>query len=274
MRHVIQPPAPSALVAADAIERLAAIAHFQSPHWPVLEADKATRFEFKAYKTTGVMAVLETAFKSLCAYCESRYEGVALSGHVEHYRPKAAVDTPTQRRRKPGYYWLASTWDNLVPVCPACNSEKERTHADGSVSVSGKGNAFPLADEGQRATAPGEEVNEVPLLLHPCKDEPDDHLTFEEELILPRDGSVRGEKTIEILGLNRVGLIDSRRDRLLPLKIALTRLKKARDRARDFPDNPIFADEVAELEDDVAELVSDSMPFPALIAHYLSLPEG
>ena len=83
---------------------------------------------------------------------------------VEHYRPKGEVLEGNLRLR-PGYYWLAATWDNLLPSCTDCNSPRRQEESGGTVRVRGKGKYFPLAKGSRRAKSPGAESRENPLLL-------------------------------------------------------------------------------------------------------------
>jgi hypothetical protein len=90
---------------------------------------------------------------------------------VEHYRPKGSVK---EDRTHTGYYWLAYTWENLLPSCTYCNQKrKDQPLWDDPVlgPAEGKADQFPLADNGVRAKdwdSPLED--EKPLLLNPCVD--------------------------------------------------------------------------------------------------------
>ena len=104
---------------------------------------------FKAY--LAAKTALERLFHKKCAYCEFKYKA-GLTGDVEHYRPKGRFLTSDGKTIWPGYYWLAATWTNLVPVCSMCN----RTNVvidptDGTRTDDRKGERFPLADESRRA---------------------------------------------------------------------------------------------------------------------------
>jgi nucleoside phosphorylase len=60
---------------------------------------------------------------------------------------------------------------------------------------------------------------EGPLLLDPCLDDPDRHLAFSEDgKVLPRGKSRRGFVTIEVLDLNRSGLLSARGERAQQVK--------------------------------------------------------
>jgi len=226
VRHVPIPPSPTSLLpdgcSKGAIEQAAAIAYFTAQsHAP------GEKFTFRAYRNEEVINALLQAFDYVCAYCESRTATV----EVEHYRPKNLVRT--QAGPLPGYYWLAATWENLLPSCHDCNQVLRTYHPDGKRSKSGKGNWFPLEDEKARATRKGEEDRERPLLLHPYRDEPAEHLEFLDCGIVRarRDAngkpSRRGEETIRILGLNRYGLPEARQVQFNRVQDALEDLLEA-----------------------------------------------
>lgn len=88
---------------------------------------------------------------------------------------------------------------------------------------------FPLKDEEKRATEPGMEAEEEPLLLHPCNDEPPEHLAFvvekgaDEAWVLPKCDSLgerdeKGDTSIRLLGLNRFQLVKDWREKLEQLQ--------------------------------------------------------
>ncbi|WP_433795766.1 AAA family ATPase [Actinoplanes sp. CA-252034] len=118
------------------------------------------------------------------------------------FRPEAGVVRPDGTLLPDHYWWIAGEWSNLYLVCSACNR-----HLAG-----GRGSRFPLEDETFRApllASPEALAAEMPLLLDPCEDEPEDHLVF------LADGTVishteRGETTVELLGLNRADLVEAR----------------------------------------------------------------
>jgi uncharacterized protein (TIGR02646 family) len=137
-----------------------------------------------------------------CAYCEFIEQND--QNDVEHFRPKSGARRALGLPKEPGYWWLAWTWKNLLFACAACN----RTH---------KGTWFPL-DRGSKPLKPWEQPpgKERPLLVDPSLEDPIDHLRFEPYRKEgkehwrpnPRAGSLRGWKTIELLGLDRPGLLD------------------------------------------------------------------
>jgi len=169
-----------------------------------------------------------------CAYCEADYDATQPSD-VEHFRPKGAIDTDAGRI-KPGYWWLAATWENLLPSCIRCNRKEKLLLFDGTELSSGKANLFPLADETRRAAAVGQEVHEDPLLLDPSREDPADHLRFIDDeghcVAVPVDQnpeSVSAKKaraSIDIFGLNRAGLVRDRSRYMRWAKLSLARLEK------------------------------------------------
>lgn len=177
-------------------------------------ANAGKTYKFKIYSDDEVKEALTRLFGGKCAYCESRYAGTQPMD-VEHFRPKGKVleDDGTEVR---GYYWLASDWTNLLPSCIDCNRERRQWLADlGAVRAVGKGERFPLEKGSKRASAPGEEQGERPLLLNPCLDEPEKHFEFTEDAIVrPRRDAdadkVRAQASIEIYALNRSGLVEER----------------------------------------------------------------
>lgn len=160
---------------------------------------------------------LEHVFAGKCAYCEGSY----LAGdpqHAEHWRPKGKVtrldgderEVAVERDGIPhrGYWWLAYSWENLVPACYLCNTGK------------GKGTKFPI--EGRYAFTPDEAGDfaalnalEKPWLLHPCNEpKPELHIGFYNDGTAYAKGkSEYGRWTIQVMDLNREILVNKRRER-------------------------------------------------------------
>lgn len=200
-------------------------------------------FGFAAYKAQDVKQRLEALFHGKCAYCESRFASTA-PVDVEHYRPKGAIDGNPSH---PGYWWIAMAWDNLLPSCIDCNRKRKqatpplsgslvvldaasRQFSTSSIVLSGKKDSFPV--RGAHLLPQGANfADEQPLLLDPCRDDPSEHLVFHVErpnlisLVLPREAidpaidneplgsavpSMRGAVSIQIYGLNRLGLVQDR----------------------------------------------------------------
>ncbi len=183
-------------------------------------------FGFKIYKDKSVKEALGQLFHGKCAYCESQYKATA-PVDIEHFRPKGAVKINGKLDR-PGYYWLAADWDNLLPSCIDCNRERGQDLQelnDHNIRVAGKANWFPV--NGQHVARDAQDVHiknvdeeEDCLLLHPCRDKkPEDHLEFVERTrnlntvgVVVVDVSEKGKHSIDVYALNRTGLVDSRKD--------------------------------------------------------------
>jgi len=175
--------------------------------------------KYKAYKEFEVKQAFNILFRNKCAYCESNYAKVQ-PVDVEHYRPKGGVMVDGVLK-KPGYYWLASDWDNLLPSCIDCNRERTQQVAGSDEKfVLGKANLFPIVNEFSRASKVGYEGYEVRLLLNPCIDKPEEHLSFRE------DGTVQGKSfmglvSIETFGLHRKALTDAREEHAKRIRKAI-----------------------------------------------------
>jgi hypothetical protein len=234
-------PAPAALSKKDKdgkTEFERARAHlFPDPPLPP-GSPKLKGFAYAAYKAQDVRERLEGLFRGKCAYCESAYATTA-PVDIEHFRPKGAVEGEPDH---PGYWWLAASWSNLLPSCIDCNRRrKQRTPPDsaslvalrafmdvgkGTVALAGKKDCFPIA--GMRAkTEACSLADEQPLLINPCEDKPEEHLTFqvggEHPIAIVRPAVVasdnvaaspvssrKGAVSIQIYGLNRLALVQER----------------------------------------------------------------
>ena len=231
------------------LERNAAIEFYADPS----NADKS--FAFEAYRHHAVKHALERMFGFKCAYCESDYSATQ-PPDVEHYRPKGEVLCMDGQRLRPGYYWLAATWSNLLPSCIDCNRARRQIVDDDDPRLLGKGNLFPLANESQRAARPGDEVNEHPLLLDPCRDEPDDHLEFVDAGVVraacaDSGLSRRGACTIEVVGLKRWRLTRKLAGHLKMVDAAVERYREA---VEDLDADPTNGRTVERLKRESAEL--------------------
>ena len=160
------------------------------------------KFEKGIYAHDSVKNALLEAQHSKCCYCESKFRAT-YPGAVEHFRPKGAVQQErNQGREYPGYYWLAYSWENLLVSCHSCNSKK--------------GTLFPLSDPGARARNHCVNMGaEHPLLVDPASEEPRQHIRFRGSASVPL--TKRGRETIRVLGLDRSGLEEERREKLASL---------------------------------------------------------
>lgn len=165
------------------------------------------------------------AYADKCAYCEGPI-GAQTLGDVEHFRPKSAVRDQDNKvvyaaKGQPhqGYWWLAYSHTNLLPSCNMCNRYTK--------VAGGKGERFPVA--GYRATKPGEERRERPLLIHPARTDPSRHFVLELETGFLRGLTESGRVCICVLGLNRDILV---RERKLAIQTATMYLSQGKLVAR------------------------------------------
>jgi uncharacterized protein (TIGR02646 family) len=161
----------------------------------------------------GYRIVAESLWRSQhhkCCYCEAKIP--QRYNDVEHYRPKAAADRMPGCVKTHGYWWLAFSWENLLFACPSCNR-------------SNKNSRFPLS-LGCESLMPEDSPpgNESPLLIDPSAFiNPVEHIEFVYERVVragrprhwwarPRNGSLLGNETIKVCGLNDDDLVELRED--------------------------------------------------------------
>ncbi|MBY3314727.1 hypothetical protein [Rhizobium laguerreae] len=226
MRKIQRGPEPQSLIDARAVELLKARKHF-------IEDQKVDGFEFSAYKKA--KGSLKDLTGGNCAYCEAYYD-VTSPVDLEHYRPKGAIETTTERV-SPGYWWLAAVWENLLPSCIRCNREEIQPLYDGTMLKVGKGERFPIFAEADRASAEDGEMNERPILIDPAEDDPTDYIKFveEDERCIAKcvdetettENGRRARASIDIYGLNREGLVTDRSRQLLRAQASLRHLELA-----------------------------------------------
>ena len=167
-----------------------------------VSGDQKFAFIDGIYGAPGIREALKRIQHDKCCYCESKTS----PGRIDHFRPKGRV-----RQRKggdeirPGYYWLAYDWDNLVFACEDCNRKKF--------------DYFPLENPEQRARNHLEPISrESPLLLNPYVDpDPSQHITFDGSACLPI--TKKGRVTVSLLKLNRPILQEARQAALENLDV-------------------------------------------------------
>lgn len=267
-------------------ERASAISHY-TQHPP-----PADNLDFRAYSHASVKEALGTLFGSKCAYCEGVTKGM-LPFDVEHFRPKGEIANDDHTVSFPGYWWLASEWTNLLPSCIDCNRGRYHRLDKRRTVKFGKENLFPLSAGSVRASAPGEELNEVPLLLNPCVDYPSQYLAFRykadgptghsciataklDEQTIP---SERGNASIEVYGLNRPGLIEERGRRVSELDWHLRGIENLWKMAREAQPSGLADQLIKKCRVDLRELIKvylnwDAPYAAACRAHFHSWKES
>lgn len=197
-----------------AIERAKARTYYSTP--------KKKSYPFKAYKALSVLQAIELLFNGKCAYCESRYL-TSSPTDIEHFRPKARISGEPAHT---GYWWLASTWTNLLASCIMCNRIKKGQHFDPVTGAwgrsqinSGKLDNFPLAPGSIRAVVESDLLdNEDPLLIDPTQRDPSQYLAWRNMcdvmVLVPNqehsENVACAEASIRIYGLNRRKLVEAR----------------------------------------------------------------
>ena len=202
-------PTPNILTTDGVAKRNEHIADFAANEAGFRDGSRnGARFDFDSsiYGDSTVKEPLETIQNFKCCFCESKYKHIT-SGDVEHFRPKAAY---TQGRGgaftfvRPGYFWLAYEWDNLLVSCEVCNQRK-------------KGNYFPIKNRIRRCQDQTYDYNqEEPWFINPSLIDPEYHISFYKEV--PTHITHEGAKTIDFLGLDREELNEMRRKSLNDLK--------------------------------------------------------
>jgi uncharacterized protein (TIGR02646 family) len=200
---ISKPPAPAVLQGRGQEKRAKHCADYDLAPGEYDTGIKTFSFDATLYGAASVKNALIDAQHGKCCFCEKK---IGTEGDIEHFRPKASVcqgeGFPLER---PGYYWLAYDWDNLLWACPICNQRFKR-------------NLFPLRHQAKRARNHGDEVTrEEPLLLNPAEDDPAQYIGFRREVSYAIRGSKRAKETIKALGLNRESLIEARREHLTNL---------------------------------------------------------
>jgi uncharacterized protein (TIGR02646 family) len=139
---------------------------------------------------------LENCQGPKCCFCEKPI----YNGAIEHFRPKKAwQQTRGGALNRPGYYWLAYSWSNMLLSCTECNQADQ------------KGNLFPV--NGLRATDHTMDCEaEQNLIINPSVEDPSISITFTGSI--PIHNNLRGKFNIELFKLDTRGdLVPIRKDR-------------------------------------------------------------
>jgi len=166
---------------------------FDNNHTAYLNGSEKFSFDNNIYGHATVKNVLRKAQFDKCCFCERRTE----TGDVEHFRGKGGYQQKEgDKIGKPGYYWLAYDWENLLFACEKCNRSFKRSY-------------FPLANPKQRAKSHHDNLNlEKPLFIHPVNEDPEKFIEFIGSI--PRAKNEKGKVTIERIGLKRPFLNEER----------------------------------------------------------------
>ena len=204
-----------------------------------MDNNEPENLKFSVYSNSEVKESLIDLFNGKCAYCESKFLHV-YSGDIEHFRPKGEVLTKENVTRKPGYYWLAADWDNLLLTCRNCNQKlKHLIIGETEKKTMGKMNQFPLTDSEKYVLNHNSNLSDEEdyrLLIQPCIDNPEEHLEFDIEYGVIRGVTDKGKKSIEVYVLQRIPLVQSREKLLIDIKAQIQRVIEAVKNVNDSLD--------------------------------------
>jgi hypothetical protein len=111
---------------------------------------ESTDFNSEIYGCAEVKELLIDLQLYKYCICESKIGQVSY-GNVEHFRPKAGWIQDNEKINKPGYYWLAYEWNNLLLSCQICNQKNK--------------NFFPVFQGSKRALSHLDDVSGEQLYL-------------------------------------------------------------------------------------------------------------
>lgn len=279
-------------------------------------AKRDKTYDFKAYKHDDVKAALEKLFHGKCAYCETAYASTA-PVDVEHFRPKAAVeDAPGHPGYWwLAMAWdnlLPSCIDcnrRRRQATPTNTTSLADLNARAVLST-GKKDAFPILANGHRAADEGADLAaEQALLLDPTRDNPAAHLRFHLDpadplgLVLPRElsganrmlpagvdaGAIaaaaaeagvsqRGAVSIQVYGLNRLGLVQERtrvlrqleflRHVIVEIDATIDGLSKSRAKAAKTAATRLGG-LVERIVSEIVAMAEPDRPYSALVAQWI-----
>jgi len=277
------------LVTRAELERLGAIKFFETiGYFEHDEKKTELNFSFRVYKDGELATALEEIFGNKCAYCESDF-GHVTPKDVEHFRPKSEIATAGKTLR-PGYYWLAGDWDNLLVSCPDCNRGRKFDLPGQPKKVKlGKTTQFPLAKESRRIRAPRRTMareEAARLLINPCTEDPSEHLTFTDEgWIVPRTDatgspSKKGEASIFVYALQRKALVEKRLSALNQFVFQIVQLRDAIANHDDFvsagnaPGMQRTLGQIDTITGEVKRMLEPTQPYLGILRDWVARQEG
>ena len=212
-------------------------------------------FDEGIYTAVPVKNCLLKIHHGKCCYCEKKFPARELD--VEHFRPKGSVQQDVgQNPEKPGYFWLAYKWENLLLACQACNRRSKQT-------------LFPLANPTERAKPHLRDVgNEEPLFIDPTRADPRKNIQFVDDA--PTGLTREGKETINGLKLRRPSL---REDRLVRLR-EIQRQRDIIQLAAEDPANEDFQAVAIQAREYVESAVKSDAEFSSMAIDALRNPKN
>ncbi len=182
-----------------------------------------------------------------CCFCEATFLANGY-GDVEHYRPKGGYkQNAGDSLGKPGYYWLAYEWSNLLFSCDVCNR-------------SFKKNFFPLSTTYRALNHHNALENSANcLLINPINENPELHITFNQEI--PVGKTNKGKESINKYGIGRATLNEERRKHLREVKANLMLSEIDIANLTDNQKNQIKSWIGAQSDADLQAVVDDAINF-------------
>ncbi len=243
------PQSSGELETRDAIEYYRDINNHQEKYKKTGTNGARTKQGYSIYSDKSVRKILLKMFHGKCAYCESKITAI-YNGDIEHFRPKGKIQNANPSR--PGYFWLASDWENLLFACPFCNQTNTHEFRNGNnieEAVFGKLDQFPLETETHRLKythgivyftdsvtykqAFDLEESER-LLLNPCNDENvEKYFKFADDgAIISNDGLTdfeerKAQTSIITYALHRLPLTIAREEKIILVKAQIRRVEIA-----------------------------------------------
>jgi hypothetical protein len=236
---------------------------------------------------------LSELFHDKCAYCEGQYGGGG-PPEIEHFRPKGKILVSNGEAPHFGYWWVAADWTNLLLSCVDCNRQRYHIVVSEGMTLleaekqkvkvkSGKKNAFPVRGIRRLPEQMDFEVEE-PLLIDPTLVDPARHLRFvvvgEISLAVPHElngaADVCGAASIQIYGLNRLGLVKQRAISLAYLRYFEDAIGRALHNVAVAPDDIARAQWLSEAMiamDQLEKAAAPNSPFSAVAAEFLKAVE-
>lgn len=219
-------------------------------------------FKFsKIYGSAVVKGALMKAQHTKCFLCESKIPHITY-GTVEHMRPKGGFkQEESDDLGRPGYYWLAYEWTNLLLACDICNEQFKKNH-------------YPLFNPAKRARNHHHSIDsEKPVLIDPTSEDPSRFLGFREEFAYAKNGNRRGKLVVP--WLNRDELVEVRRDALGTAQVLKTMravLVKLRRTVTSPAEIQEVDDKLLEIDRGIARLIALESQYSAMMRDLFEAP--
>jgi hypothetical protein len=211
------------------------------------QAARQRRFDFDRgglLEHRSVHDALGAISEERCAFCNVGTDGDAVLASHRFRPPQDAVakDGSTSRRH---YWWLAYDWQNLYPACEGCRIAQ--------------GAKFPTGADRVRVGTTGNLLDrEEPLLLDPCRDDPELFLVYlDTGEVVSREP--RGKATVETFDLNRPQLV---RERQAAAQLAMTEVREI--------GRLLYQERLGDVADALPYLYSSSSPFAAVRRQFVN----